>query len=198
MGVFAKGNWNGETGYAVREIANLFSWGSFTYTQFLHNLSYRDIGTIIQKHAQSGGFSVVRSYCGHGIHRLFHTAPSIPHYSSESRLSWTVFTRKRSLNDWLLHREQSRRRYETRPHFYNRADDIRRNLEGWAVAGWMDSRNARWETIRSIWGNSPRHRNWSRGTHAATWKERTALFYGLIFVNLMPHAVVHITFVRSE
>ncbi|XP_026678499.1 methionine aminopeptidase 1-like [Diaphorina citri] len=23
----------------------------------------------------------VRSYCGHGIHRLFHTAPSIPHYA---------------------------------------------------------------------------------------------------------------------
>jgi len=42
---------------------------------------YRDIGTSIQKHAQSDGFSVVRSYCGHGIHRLFHTAPSIPHYS---------------------------------------------------------------------------------------------------------------------
>ena len=24
----------------------------------------------------------MRSYCGHGIHRLFHTAPSIPHYAS--------------------------------------------------------------------------------------------------------------------
>ena len=27
---------------------------------------YRDVGTEIQKHAQSDGFSVVRSYCGHG------------------------------------------------------------------------------------------------------------------------------------
>jgi len=27
------------------------------------------MGDIIQKHAQSNGFSVVRSYCGHGIHR---------------------------------------------------------------------------------------------------------------------------------
>src|SRR5205085_5132935 len=35
---------------------------------------YRDVGNVIQKHAQSQGFSVVRSYCGHGIHRLFHTA----------------------------------------------------------------------------------------------------------------------------
>ncbi|KAH8034557.1 hypothetical protein HPB51_025680 [Rhipicephalus microplus] len=31
-------------------------------------MRYREIGNIIQKHAQSHGFSVVRSYCGHGIH----------------------------------------------------------------------------------------------------------------------------------
>ncbi|RKO88897.1 peptidase M24, structural domain-containing protein [Blyttiomyces helicus] len=42
---------------------------------------YRDVGNIISKHAQQGGFSVVRSYCGHGINRLFHSAPSIPHYA---------------------------------------------------------------------------------------------------------------------
>jgi len=42
---------------------------------------YREIGNVIQKHAQAHGYSVVRSYCGHGIHRLFHTAPSVPHYS---------------------------------------------------------------------------------------------------------------------
>ncbi|KAI4475277.1 hypothetical protein M0802_003164 [Mischocyttarus mexicanus] len=42
---------------------------------------YRDIGNVIQKHAQANGFSVVRSYCGHGIHRLFHTAPNVPHYA---------------------------------------------------------------------------------------------------------------------
>ncbi|KAG8227397.1 hypothetical protein J437_LFUL000406 [Ladona fulva] len=42
---------------------------------------YREIGNVIQKHAQNNGFSVVRSYCGHGIHKLFHTAPSIPHYA---------------------------------------------------------------------------------------------------------------------
>uniref|UniRef100_G3NPM6 Methionine aminopeptidase n=1 Tax=Gasterosteus aculeatus aculeatus TaxID=481459 RepID=G3NPM6_GASAC len=44
---------------------------------------YRELGNIIQKHAQANGFSVVRSYCGHGIHRLFHTAPNVPHYASE-------------------------------------------------------------------------------------------------------------------
>ena len=30
---------------------------------------YREMGNIIQKHAQSHGYSVVRSYCGHGIHQ---------------------------------------------------------------------------------------------------------------------------------
>ncbi|XP_033644490.1 methionine aminopeptidase 1-like [Asterias rubens] len=42
---------------------------------------YREMGDIIQKHAQAHKYSVVRTYCGHGIHRLFHTAPSVPHYA---------------------------------------------------------------------------------------------------------------------
>ncbi|XP_066251886.1 methionine aminopeptidase 1 isoform X1 [Euwallacea similis] len=42
---------------------------------------YREIGNVIQKHAQTHGYSVVKSYCGHGIHRLFHTAPNVPHYA---------------------------------------------------------------------------------------------------------------------
>ncbi len=45
-------------------------------------MSYRKLGNIIQKHAQANGFSVVRSYCGHGINRLFHTAPDVPHYAN--------------------------------------------------------------------------------------------------------------------
>ncbi|TRY60508.1 hypothetical protein DNTS_001479 [Danionella cerebrum] len=44
-------------------------------------IRYRELGNIIQKHAQANGFSVVRSYCGHGIHKLFHTAPNVPHYA---------------------------------------------------------------------------------------------------------------------
>lgn len=42
---------------------------------------YREIGNVIQKHVSSFGFSVVKSYCGHGIHELFHTAPNVPHYA---------------------------------------------------------------------------------------------------------------------
>lgn len=44
---------------------------------------FREIGNVIQKHVQTYGYSVVRSYSGHGIHRLFHTAPNVPHYASE-------------------------------------------------------------------------------------------------------------------
>uniref|UniRef100_A0A914I1Q5 Methionine aminopeptidase n=1 Tax=Globodera rostochiensis TaxID=31243 RepID=A0A914I1Q5_GLORO len=44
-------------------------------------VKFREIGNVIQKHANANGFSVVRRYCGHGIHRLFHTAPNVPHYA---------------------------------------------------------------------------------------------------------------------
>lgn len=47
---------------------------------------YRDLGNVIQKTAQAGGFSVVKSYCGHGIHRLFHCAPNVPHYAKNKAI----------------------------------------------------------------------------------------------------------------
>ena len=31
-------------------------------------VKYREIGNIIQKHAQAHGYAVVKSFCGHGIH----------------------------------------------------------------------------------------------------------------------------------
>ena len=39
-----------------------------------------DIGSVIQQHAESNGFSVVREYCGHGIGRVFHEDPQVLHY----------------------------------------------------------------------------------------------------------------------
>jgi methionyl aminopeptidase len=39
-----------------------------------------DIGHAIQVHAEKQGYSVVRDYCGHGIGKIFHTAPNILHY----------------------------------------------------------------------------------------------------------------------
>jgi methionyl aminopeptidase len=42
---------------------------------------YKNAGNVISRHAEASGFSVVRSYCGHGVGRLFHCAPTIPHYA---------------------------------------------------------------------------------------------------------------------
>jgi methionyl aminopeptidase len=39
-----------------------------------------DIGHAIQSHAEGHRFSVVRDFCGHGIGRIFHDAPSILHF----------------------------------------------------------------------------------------------------------------------
>jgi methionyl aminopeptidase len=38
------------------------------------------IGSAIQRYAESHRFSVVRDFCGHGVGRIFHDAPSILHY----------------------------------------------------------------------------------------------------------------------
>jgi methionyl aminopeptidase len=42
---------------------------------------YRDLGTVIERHAKQNKCSVVRTYCGHGIGSLFHTIPNVPHYA---------------------------------------------------------------------------------------------------------------------
>jgi len=43
---------------------------------------YRDVGDVISRHVHQHGFSVVKTYCGHGIGDLFHCAPNIPHYAN--------------------------------------------------------------------------------------------------------------------
>ena len=39
-----------------------------------------DIGYAIQSLAESKGYSVVRDFCGHGIGKVFHDAPTVLHY----------------------------------------------------------------------------------------------------------------------
>ena len=39
-----------------------------------------DIGAAIQTMVEAQRFSVVRDYCGHGLGRVFHAAPSVMHY----------------------------------------------------------------------------------------------------------------------
>ncbi|CAB5180891.1 unnamed protein product [Rhizophagus irregularis] len=47
---------------------------------------YRDLGAVIEKNAKANNCSVARTYCGHGIHRLFHCAPNIPHYAKNKAI----------------------------------------------------------------------------------------------------------------
>ncbi len=90
-----------------------------------------DIGHAIQEYAESHRYSVVRDYCGHGLGKVFHTAPNIMHYGSpgeglvleegmfftiepminagryETKLNakdgWTVWTKDKSLSAQFEH-----------------------------------------------------------------------------------------------
>ena len=42
-----------------------------------------DIGSIIQKHVEAQGFSVVQDFCGHGIGQTFHKEPNVLHYGEK-------------------------------------------------------------------------------------------------------------------
>ena len=85
-----------------------------------------DIGSVIQRHAESHGYSIVREFCGHGIGRKFHEEPQVLHYGRPGTLEelqpgmiftvepminlgrrevkefgndgWTIVTRDRSLS----------------------------------------------------------------------------------------------------
>ena len=42
-----------------------------------------DIGSVIQKHVEAQGFSVVQDFCGHGIGQTFHKEPNVLHYGEK-------------------------------------------------------------------------------------------------------------------
>jgi len=43
-----------------------------------------EIGEAIQTYVEANRFSVVRDFCGHGLGRVFHDAPNIPHFGKPS------------------------------------------------------------------------------------------------------------------
>jgi methionyl aminopeptidase len=61
-----------------------------------------DVGAAIQTHAESHGYSVVRTFGGHGIGRSFHEEPFVPHYgkagTGEPLIPGMVFTIEPMLN----------------------------------------------------------------------------------------------------
>ena len=68
-----------------------------------------DIGYAIQSFVEPRGYSVVRQFSGHGIGRIFHTAPAILHYgrpgAGERLLPGMTFTIEPMINlgDWRCH-----------------------------------------------------------------------------------------------
>lgn len=44
-----------------------------------------DIGFAIQNYAEKQGFSVVRDFCGHGIGKVFHDDPMVPHFGQRGK-----------------------------------------------------------------------------------------------------------------
>ncbi len=44
-----------------------------------------DIGHVIQKHAESNRYSVVREFCGHGIGKKFHEDPHVMHFGKAGK-----------------------------------------------------------------------------------------------------------------
>ena len=63
---------------------------------------YREIGNIISDVVEPVGFSVVRSYTGHGIGSFFHCAPQVPHYRNNKAVGFMkpghVFTIEPMIN----------------------------------------------------------------------------------------------------
>eukprot|EP01105_Mastigella_eilhardi_P006387 TRINITY_DN17987_c0_g1_i1.p1 TRINITY_DN17987_c0_g1~~TRINITY_DN17987_c0_g1_i1.p1 ORF type:complete len:407 (+),score=93.90 TRINITY_DN17987_c0_g1_i1:58-1221(+) len=70
---------------------------------------YREIGDVISKSVRPHSLSVVNSYCGHGIGRLFHTAPNVPHYAKNKAVGFMraghTFTIEPMINAGSYHDE---------------------------------------------------------------------------------------------
>ncbi len=71
----------GEPSIAARRLCNVtFECMWLGIDQVRPGARLGDIGSVIQRHAESHGFSVVREFCGHGIGRRFHEDPQVLHY----------------------------------------------------------------------------------------------------------------------
>ncbi|BCB27282.1 methionine aminopeptidase [Sulfurimicrobium lacus] len=88
-----------------------------------------DIGSVIQRHAEKNGFSVVREFCGHGIGREFHEDPQVLHYGKagtgpklEAGMTFTI-----------------------EPMINAGKRDIRQLGDGWTIVTKDHSLSAQWE-----------------------------------------------------
>ena len=88
-----------------------------------------DIGYVIQRHAESSGYSVVREFCGHGIGRKFHEEPQVVHYGKPNTgvklIPGMIFTVEPMINAGKR--------------------DIRQLADGWTIVTKDHSLSAQWE-----------------------------------------------------
>lgn len=63
---------------------------------------YKNCGNIISNHVEPLGYSVVRTYMGHGVGQMFHQAPQVPHYRNNKAVGFMraghVFTIEPMIN----------------------------------------------------------------------------------------------------
>jgi methionyl aminopeptidase len=82
--------WHGDTSrmfYIGKPAVKARRLVEVTYQAMMHGIeavkpsaTLGDIGHAIQSYAEKHRFSVVRDFCGHGLGRIFHDAPSVLHY----------------------------------------------------------------------------------------------------------------------
>lgn len=97
-----------------------------------------DIGHIIQQHAESNHYSVVREYCGHGIGRIFHEEPQVLHYGVPHTgmriVEGMTFTIEPMINAGARHTKLSRK-------------------DGWTVTTRDRRLSAQWEHTLAVTAN---------------------------------------------
>jgi len=120
----------GEPSIAARRLCEVsFECMWLGIDQVVPGATLGDIGHVIQKHAESLGFSIVREFCGHGIGRKFHEEPQVLHYgrpaTGEKLLPGMIFTIEPMVN-------AGRR-------------EIRELSDGWTIVTKDHSLSAQWE-----------------------------------------------------
>ena len=71
---------------AVKLVKNAYDCMQVSGNMIKPGTMYRSLGDEIHKKAQEQKFQVVKTYCGHGIGDLFHTAPNVPHYKKNKAI----------------------------------------------------------------------------------------------------------------
>lgn len=79
---YAVGNISEEAGKLMKVTKDCLYLG---IEKAVHGNRIGDIGSVIQKYAESNGYGVVREYTGHGIGREMHDGLIVPHFGKEGK-----------------------------------------------------------------------------------------------------------------